>query len=48
LRGNLRDAADLMQDMTAQLERFLHISDHMGKRLDELRRRQQQDEPDAC
>jgi hypothetical protein len=47
LRSSLRDAADTMQVIADNLDNFLHIASGMGQRLDELRRRQQQDEPDG-
>jgi hypothetical protein len=47
LRGNLRDAAETMQLMVNELEKFMKVATTMGQRIDEIRRRQQQDEPDG-
>jgi hypothetical protein len=47
LRSNLRDAADTMQLMSDNLEKFLKISTELNTQLEMIRRRQQQDEPDA-
>lgn len=47
LRANLRDAAEAMQLMVDELGKFMQIATTMSQRIDEIRRRQQQDEPDG-
>ena len=45
LRGNLRDAAEVMANVVDQLDRFLHISSTLQNKIHALERNTKDDEP---
>jgi methyl-accepting chemotaxis protein len=45
LRGNMRDAAEVISNMVDQMDRFLNISDGIQSKLNMLERNIKDDEP---